>query len=67
MARKAIIITPKDRKEEKLLHELIERMGLIGRTLNDEELEDAGLAYAMSKVDRTNVANKERVMRKLRT
>ena len=66
MARKAIIITPKDKEEEKLLQQLIKRMGLSGRMLSEEEMEDAGLALAMSKVDRTKVANKERVMRKLR-
>ena len=48
------------------VHELIKRMGLSGRTLSEEELEDAGLALAMSKVDRTKVADRERVMRKLR-
>jgi hypothetical protein len=66
MARKAIIITPKDKEEEKLLQQLIKRMGLSGRMLSEEEMEDAGLALAMSRVDRTKVANKERVMRKLR-
>lgn len=66
MARKAIIITPKDKEEEKLLQQLIKRMGLSGRMLSEEEMEDAGLALAMSQVDRTKVANKERVMRKLR-
>ena len=65
MARKTIIITPKDRDEELLLHQLIKRMGLQGRTLTDEELEDAGLALIMSKVDRSKVADRERVMRKL--
>jgi hypothetical protein len=66
MARKTILITPKDKDEEKLLHELIKRMGLSGRTLSEEELEDAGLAMAMAKVDRTKVADRARVMRKLR-
>ncbi|MCB0794857.1 MAG: hypothetical protein KDB88_08980 [Flavobacteriales bacterium] len=66
MARKAILITPKDAKEEELLHELIKRMGLAGRTLTEEEIEDAGLSYAMAKVDRTKLANKERVLRKLK-
>lgn len=66
MAQRSVIITPKDKEEEKLLQQLIKRMGLDGRTLSKEEMEDAGLALAMSKVDRTKVANKERVMRKLR-
>jgi hypothetical protein len=66
MARKTIIITPKDRDEEMLLQQLIKRMGLHGRTLTDEELEDAGLALVMSKVDRSKVADCARVMRKLR-
>lgn len=66
MARNAIIITPKDKEEEKLLEALIKRMGLEGRKLSGEELEDAGLAYAMAKVDRTKIADHDRVMRKLR-
>ena len=66
MGRKSIIITPKDKEEEKLLQQLIKRMGISGRTLSEEEMEDAGLALAMSKVDRTKVFSKERVLRKLR-
>lgn len=66
MARNAIIITLKDKEEEKLIEALVKRMGLKGRKLNGEEMEDAGLAYAMSKVDRTKVADYDRVMRKLR-
>jgi hypothetical protein len=66
MGRKSIIITPKDKEEEKLLQQLIKRMGISGRTLSEEEMEDAGLALAMSKVDRTKVISKERVLRKLR-
>ena len=46
--------------------QLIKRMGISGRTLSEEEMEDAGLALAMSKVDRTKVVSKERVLRKLR-
>ena len=66
MGRKSIIITPKDKEEEKLLQQLIKRMCISGRTLSEEEMEDAGLALAMSKVDRTKVVSKERVLRKLR-
>jgi hypothetical protein len=66
MGRRSIIITPKDKEEEKLLQQLIKRMGISGRTLSEEEMEDAGLALAMSKVDRTKVVSKERVLRKLR-
>ena len=41
MGRKSIIITPKDKEEEKLLQQLIKRMGISGRTLSEEEMEDA--------------------------
>lgn len=67
MSRNAIIITPKDKEEEKLIDALVKRMGLKGRKLNAEEVEDAGLAHAMSKVDQTKVADYDRVMRKLRS
>lgn len=67
MGPKPIIIKPKDKDEEKLLQMLIKRMGLEGRSLSWEEMEDMGLAMAMSKVDRTKFADKERVMRTLRS
>jgi hypothetical protein len=66
MPRKAILITPKDKAEERLLLDLIERMGLNGRSLNEAEMEDLGLSILLSKVDRSKKADKERVMRKLR-
>ncbi len=67
MARGAIIITPKDKEEEKLIDALVKRMRLKGTKLSEEELEDAGLAYAMSKADKTKIADYDRVMRKLRS
>lgn len=66
MAQKSFLITPKDASEAKLLQELIKRMGLAGRVLTEEELEDAGLSAALSQVDRTKLADKTRIMRKLR-
>jgi hypothetical protein len=67
MARSAIIITPKDKEEEKLLESLIKHMRLHGRKLSEEELEDAGLAMAMAKVDKSKIADYDRLMRKLRS
>jgi hypothetical protein len=66
MSRKPILITPKDKAEERLLLDLIERMGLNGRTLNEVEVEDLGLSILLAKVDRSKKADKARVMRKLR-
>ncbi|MBK8583540.1 MAG: hypothetical protein IPL86_17560 [Flavobacteriales bacterium] len=62
MSRSAILITPKDQEEEKLIEALVKRMRLKGRKLSAEELEDAGLAFAMSKADKTKVADYDRVM-----
>ncbi|MCC6838685.1 MAG: hypothetical protein IT230_00855 [Flavobacteriales bacterium] len=66
MERSAIIITPKDKEEEKLIEALVKRMGLKGKKLSGEDLEDAGLAMAIAKADKTKVADRDRVMRKLR-
>jgi hypothetical protein len=66
MSREPILITPKDKAEERLLLDLIERMGLNGRTLNEVEIEDLGLSILLAKVDRSQKADKARVMRKLR-
>jgi hypothetical protein len=65
MSRKPILITPKDKAEEWLLLDLIDRMGLNGRTLNEVEIEDPGLSILLSKVDRSQKVGKERVMCKL--
>lgn len=67
MVQKAFLITPKDASEARLLKELIQRMGLSGRVLTQEEIEDAGLAAALAGVDRTRMAERSRVMRKLRS
>ncbi len=66
MERSAIVITPKDKEEEKLIEALVKRMGLKGKKLSGEDLEDAGLAMAIAKADKTKVADLDRVMRKLR-
>lgn len=66
MQRSAIIVTPKDKEEEKFIEALVKRMGLKGRKLSAEELEDAGLTFAMSKADKSMFADKEQVMHKLR-
>lgn len=65
MARKPIVITPKDKDEEVLLLQLIKRMGLNARSLDLEELEDLGMSILLSKVDRSRKADPARVMRKL--
>lgn len=65
MGPKPIIIKPKDKDEEKFIRSLFRRMGLSKQMLSVEELEDAGLVLAMSKVDRTQLVDYDRVMREL--
>ena len=67
MARKPIVIKPRDKQEESLLLQLIERMGLDARVLDMEELEDIGMSIILSKVDRSKKADTARVLRKLRS
>ena len=65
MGPKPIIINPKDKDEEKFIRSLFKRMGLSKQMVSVEELEDAGLALAMSKVDRAQMMDNDRVMREL--
>lgn len=66
MSAGAILITPKDKAERKLLEELIQRMGLRGTTLEKDELEDLGLTLLLRKVDRTKKVSRDRIMRQLK-
>ena len=62
---KSIVITPKDANELKFVSELLKKLGISSRVLNEEEQEDIGMSILMEKVDRTSKVSKEEIMKKL--
>lgn len=63
----SIIITPKNKREFKLLSELLAKMNVSAKTLSDEEKEDFGMAMLMKEADRSQKVARETVMEKLRS
>ena len=62
---KSIVITPKDARELKFISELLEKLGINSRVLNEEEKEDIGMSILMKEVDRSSKVSKEEIMKKL--
>ena len=62
---KSIVITPKDAHELKFVSELLKKLGINSRVLNEEEQEDVGMSILMEEVDRSSKVSKEDIMKKL--
>jgi len=62
---KSIVITPKDARELKFVSELLKKLGITSRVLNEEDKEDIGMSVLMEEVDRTNTVSREEIMKKL--
>lgn len=62
---KSIVITPKDARELKFVSELLKKLGINSRVLNEEEKEDIGMSVLMEEVDRSSKVSKEEIMKKL--
>lgn len=62
-----IIITPSDQKEFKFLLSLLEKLKVSNRVLEEEELEDLGLALAMKEVDRADKVSETDIMNLLKS
>lgn len=61
----AILIGPKDKKEERLLSELLAKLRIRSRKISVEELEDFGLGQMMKEADRRKKVSREVIMKKL--
>jgi len=61
----AILIGPKDKKEEKLLSELLTKLRIPLRKLSVEEQEDFGLGLMMKEADRRKKVSRGVIMKKL--
>ena len=55
----SIVITPRNGAEMKFVSELLSKIGLETRKLDDETKENMGLAFLMSKVDRKDIVDLE--------
>lgn len=64
-AMETLVIKPKNRADSQKIREFAEKMGAKQKTYSDEEMEDIGMAFLMSEVDRTEYVSKEEVMKKL--
>lgn len=59
---KSLLITPKNEEELRFLKTLFKRLGYDSTELSEEELEDAGLLYAMLSEKKTNYVSEQEVM-----
>jgi hypothetical protein len=62
---KAIVITPKSDKEYKFLSSLLIKLGVGVSPVSKEDLEDIGLSKMMHKIDKTQKASRNEIMKKL--
>ncbi len=61
----AILIEPKDHKEEKLLSDLLKKLQVSSRKLSIEEQEDFAMGLLMKDADRRKKVSRDVVMKKL--
>ncbi len=61
----SIIITPRNKSEEKLLADLFRKMGIGTKVLSAEEKEDMGLARLMAQADRKQKVSRDTIVKKL--
>jgi hypothetical protein len=62
----SIVITPRNGAEMKFVSELLSKIGLETRKLDDETKENMGLAFLMSKVDRKDIVDLEEFKKSLK-
>jgi hypothetical protein len=62
----SILITPRNGAEMKFVSELLNKIGLETRKLDDETKENMGLAHLMSKVDRKDIIDLEEFKKSLK-
>lgn len=61
----SIIITPRNKSEERLLADLFRKMGIGAKVLSAEEKEDMGLARLMAQADRKQKVSRDTIIKKL--
>ena len=64
---KALLVKSKNQAEMKFIADLLKKLGVSTTVLNEEEIEDLGMATLMEDVDRNKKVSKEDVLRKLKS
>jgi len=59
---KSLVITPKNKEDLLFLKSLFKKLGYDSKELSEEELEDAGLLYAMVSEKKGNYVSEDEVM-----
>ena len=60
-----LIVSVKDKAEMKLVSDMLKKMRIETKILNDEEKEDIGMIKLLKKVDREDKVSRKKVMAKL--
>lgn len=61
-----IVINPKDENELKFITELLVKLGVDSKILNEKEKEDLGMSILLKEVDRGNRVSEKEVFEKLK-
>jgi hypothetical protein len=61
----AILISPKNKEERRLLSDFLAKMNIRSKVLSEEELEETGLGMLMRDVDRSQKVSRQEIMQKL--
>jgi len=62
----SILITPKNKAELKVLSDLLSRMNIPAKVLDDDDKEDLGMGVFLREADRGDKVSREEMMQKLR-
>lgn len=64
---RALIIRPRTKSDLRFLSDLLNKLGIKSRLVDEEALEDAGLSLLMKEADRTKKVSRKSVMKKLKS
>jgi len=62
---KTLLVKPRTKGDLKLLSELLKKLKIESSLVDDEQLEDAGLALLMKEADRSRKVSRDLIMKKL--
>ena len=63
----SLLVVPKNKKEMRLVSDILRKMGVASKPLTIEEKEDIALSMAMKEVDRTKKVSVNMILQKLKT
>jgi hypothetical protein len=62
---RALVVRPRDEAEIKFLSDLVGKLGMSSRVIENEIIEDLGLAELMKNVDRSKKTSRDIIIKKL--